>query len=123
MPNNIIMADAKGQRMASGEITLDAKTTNFSISIPFQPDHFLMYSPTSIIGTDNVWKVRMYSIPNFGDEAYSVNRYGATNVNVDSKDYNYADGVLTFKTSGYGFPANSTVYWYAWQEVAKCMQN
>lgn len=114
MPNNIIMADAKGQRMASGEITLDAKTVNFSISIPFQPDHFLMYSPTSIVGTDDVWKVRMYSIPNFGDEAYCVNRYGETKVNVDRKDYNYADGVLTFKTSTYGFPANSTVYWYAW---------
>jgi hypothetical protein len=117
MPNNIIMADAKGQRMASGEITLDAKIVNFSISIPFQPDHFLMYSPTSIVGTDNAWKARMYSIPNFGDEAYSVSRYGPTNVNASrfdySNDYNYADGVLTFKVS-YGFPANSIVYWYAW---------
>ena len=117
-----IQTGGGGVEMESGTFTLSGNIQNKTVSVSFNPTHFILYatggrsafaastkrvSAMALFDRSTGWGVRLSTSSNTAD-AY---------VTLSATNLAYADGVLTIDTgsSSYLLGTGKTYKWYAWR--------
>lgn len=104
--------------IVDGTFTLASAGKSKSLSISFQPEHFIVYAliDDPDYPTDTTWKTAAGFMSVFGQAWWVINRNGTTTQGTTrtASNHSYSDGTFTFSFN-YNMPANVTFYWLAWR--------